>query len=167
MVVTEAFNFVDPVVDNFEGSMALLIEGAVLAVIVVWLFLRDGRATFVSATALPLSVIPTFGVMYLMGFTLNVVTLLSMSLVVGILVDDAIVEIEKHHAPPARGQAALPGGDGGGRRNRPRRDRHHLHTDRGFPAHSLHERRAGQVLRPVRAGPRRSPCSSRWWWRAC
>jgi preprotein translocase subunit SecF len=94
MVVTEAFNFVDPVVDNFEGSMALLIEGAVLAVIVVWLFLRDGRATFVSATALPLSVIPTFGVMYLMGFTLNVVTLLSMSLVVGILVDDAIVEIE-------------------------------------------------------------------------
>jgi multidrug efflux pump subunit AcrB len=94
LVVTEAFNFVDPVIENFEGSMALLVEGAVLAVLVVWLFLRDGRATFVSATALPLSVIPTFGVMYLMGFTLNVVTLLSMSLVVGILVDDAIVEIE-------------------------------------------------------------------------
>jgi multidrug efflux pump subunit AcrB len=94
IVVTEAFNFVDPVIENFEGSMWLLIEGAVLAVIVVWLFLRDGRATFVSATALPLSAIPTFAVMYLMGFTLNVVTLLSMSLVVGILVDDAIVEIE-------------------------------------------------------------------------
>ena len=94
LVVTEAFNFVDPVIENFDGSMALLVEGAVLAVLVVWLFLRDGRATFVSATALPLSAIPTFGVMYLMGFTLNVVTLLSMSLVVGILVDDAIVEIE-------------------------------------------------------------------------
>jgi multidrug efflux pump subunit AcrB len=94
IVVTEAFNFVDPVIENFEGSMALLLEGAVLAVLVVWLFLRDGRATFVSATALPLSAIPTFAVMYLMGFTLNVVTLLSMSLVVGILVDDAIVEIE-------------------------------------------------------------------------
>ncbi|MGB8239996.1 MAG: efflux RND transporter permease subunit, partial [Azonexus sp.] len=67
---------------------------AILAVIVVWLFLRDWRATFVSATALPLSIIPTFAAMYLMGFTLNVVTLLSMSLVVGILVDDAIVEIE-------------------------------------------------------------------------
>ena len=92
--ITEAFNFVDPVIENFEGSMALLIEGAVLAVIVVWLFLRDGRATFVSAAALPLSAIPTFGVMYLMGFSLNVVTLLSLSLVVGILVDDAIVEIE-------------------------------------------------------------------------
>jgi multidrug efflux pump subunit AcrB len=92
--ITEAFNFVDPVVENFEGSMWLLIEGAVLAVIVVWLFLRDWRATFVSATALPLSMIPTFAAMHLMGFTLNVVTLLSLSLVVGILVDDAIVEIE-------------------------------------------------------------------------
>ncbi len=94
ITVTEAFNFVDPVEENFDGSMALLIEGAILAVIVVWLFLRDWRATLVSATALPLSIIPAFAVMYLMGFTLNVVTLLSMSLVVGILVDDAIVEIE-------------------------------------------------------------------------
>ncbi|MBK7354794.1 efflux RND transporter permease subunit [Propionivibrio sp.] len=94
ITITEAFNFVDPVVENFDGSMALLIEGAILAVIVVWLFLRDWRATFVSATALPLSIIPTFAAMSIMGFTLNVVTLLSMSLVVGILVDDAIVEIE-------------------------------------------------------------------------
>lgn len=94
ITITEAFNFVDPVEENFQGSMALLIEGAILAVIVVWLFLRDWRATLVSATALPLSIIPAFGVMMLMGFTLNVVTLLSMSLVVGILVDDAIVEIE-------------------------------------------------------------------------
>lgn len=92
--ITEAFNFVDPVTENFDGSMKLLIEGALLAIVVVWLFLRDGRATFVAATALPLSVVPTFAAMYLMGFTLNVVTLLSMSLVVGILVDDAIVEIE-------------------------------------------------------------------------
>jgi multidrug efflux pump subunit AcrB len=92
--ITEAFNFVDPVVENYEGSMWLLIEGALLAVLVVWLFLRDGRATLVSAAALPLSIIPAFGVMYVMGFSINVVTLLSMSLVVGILVDDAIVEIE-------------------------------------------------------------------------
>ncbi len=92
--ITEAFNFVDPVQENFDGSMWLLIEGALLAVLVVWLFLRDWRATLVSAAALPLSILPTFGAMYLMGFSLNVVTLLSMSLVVGILVDDAIVEIE-------------------------------------------------------------------------
>ncbi len=92
--ITEAFNFVDPVVENFRGSMWLLIEGAILAVIVVWLFLRDWRATLVSATALPLSILPTFAAMLLFDFTLNVVTLLAMSLVVGILVDDAIVEIE-------------------------------------------------------------------------
>jgi multidrug efflux pump subunit AcrB len=93
--ITEAFNFVDPVVENYHGSMILLLEGAVLAVLVVWLFLRDWRATLVAATALPLSIIPAFAVMhYMFGFTLNVVTLLSMSLVVGILVDDAIVEIE-------------------------------------------------------------------------
>ena len=92
--VTEAFNFVDPVVENYDGSMKLLYEGAALAVLVVFLFLRDWRATFVAAVALPLSAIPTFALMYLMGFTINVVTLLSLSLVVGILVDDAIVEIE-------------------------------------------------------------------------
>ena len=94
ITITEAFNFVDPVQEGYDGSMLLMYEGAVLAVLVVWLFLRDWRATFVAATALPLSIIPTFGAMYLMGFTVNVVTLLSLSLVVGILVDDAIVEIE-------------------------------------------------------------------------
>ncbi len=95
VTVTEAFNFVDATVENFHGSMYLLLEGAVLAVIVVWFFLRDWRATFVAAVALPLSILPAFAVMYyLFGFSLNVITLLSLSLVVGILVDDAIVEIE-------------------------------------------------------------------------
>ncbi len=95
VVVTEAFNFVDPVAENYHGSLYLLYEGAILAVLVVWLFLRDWRATLVAATALPLSVIPAFAVMhYVFGFTMNTVTLLSLSLVVGILVDDAIVEIE-------------------------------------------------------------------------
>ncbi len=92
--IEEAFNFVDPVQENYDGSLRLLYEGALLAVIVVWFFLRDWRATMVAATALPLSIIPAFAGMYLFGFTINVVTLLSLSLVVGILVDDAIVEIE-------------------------------------------------------------------------
>ena len=94
ITVTEAFNFVDPVQEGYDGSMLLMVEGAILAVLVVLLFLRDWRATFVAAAALPLSVIPTFGVMYLFGYSVNTVTLLSLSLVVGILVDDAIVEIE-------------------------------------------------------------------------
>ncbi|WP_017737810.1 efflux RND transporter permease subunit [Pseudomonas sp. CBZ-4] len=92
--IVEAFNFVDPVVETYDGSMQLIYEGAVLAVLVVFLFLRDWRATLIAAVALPLSVIPTFAMMHLMGFTLNIVTLLSLSLVIGILVDDAIVEIE-------------------------------------------------------------------------
>lgn len=92
--LTESFNFVKPVEEEYDGSMDLLYEGALLAVIVVWLFLRDWRATFVSAVALPLSIIPAFIGMYLLGFSINVITLLAMSLVVGILVDDAIVEVE-------------------------------------------------------------------------
>jgi multidrug efflux pump subunit AcrB len=80
--------------ENFEGSMSMLYEGAFLAVLVVWWFLRDWRATLVVAVALPLSVIPAFFGMKLFGFTVNTVTLLSLALVVGILVDDAIVEIE-------------------------------------------------------------------------
>ena len=94
MKLTEAFDFVTPVDEEFHGSLLLLYEGAILAVIVVFLFLRDWRATFVSAVALPLSVIPAFIGMHYLGFSLNVVTLLALSLVVGILVDDAIVEVE-------------------------------------------------------------------------
>ena len=92
--ITEAFNFVSPVEEEYDGSMQQLLEGALLAVVVVWLFLRDWRATFVSAVALPLSVIPAFIGMYLLGFSINVITLLALSLVIGILVDDAIVEVE-------------------------------------------------------------------------
>ncbi|RWE17087.1 MAG: efflux RND transporter permease subunit [Mesorhizobium sp.] len=92
--IVEAYNTVGPIIENYDGSMHMLYEGAVLAVIVVWLFLRDWRATFLSAVALPLSVIPTFLVLYLSDFSLNTVTLLALSLVIGILVDDAIVEIE-------------------------------------------------------------------------
>jgi multidrug efflux pump subunit AcrB len=91
---TEAFNFVIPVAEEFQGSMTLLYEGALLAVFVVWLFLREWRATFISAVALPLSAIPAFMGMYFFGFSINVVTLLALSLVIGILVDDAIVEVE-------------------------------------------------------------------------
>jgi multidrug efflux pump subunit AcrB len=92
--VVEAVNSVEPVLENYEGSLGLLYEGAALAVLVVLVFLRDWRSTFVAAVALPLSVIPAFAVMHLLGFTLNTVSLLSLSLVIGVLVDDAIVEIE-------------------------------------------------------------------------
>jgi HAE1 family hydrophobic/amphiphilic exporter-1 len=79
---------------NYHSAMETLIEGAVLAVLVVLVFLRNLRATLIAAVALPLSAIPTFWAMDLMGFSLNLVSLLGITLVTGILVDDAIVEIE-------------------------------------------------------------------------
>ena len=80
--------------EQYKVAMRAMIEGAILAVAVVFLFLRDRRATVISALAIPLSAIPTFWVMQLMGFTMNQMTLLALSLVAGVLVDDAIVEIE-------------------------------------------------------------------------
>ena len=79
---------------QYESSIAAMIEGAILAVIVVFFFLRDWRATVIAAIAIPLSAIPTFWFMDLMGFTLNQLSLLALGLVAGVLVDDAIVEIE-------------------------------------------------------------------------
>ncbi|USA39105.1 efflux RND transporter permease subunit [Pelagerythrobacter marinus] len=88
------FNTVQYTEEQYESSMAAMIEGAVLAVVVVFFFLRDWRATVISAIAIPLSAIPTFWFMDLMGFNLNSLSLLALGLVAGVLVDDAIVEIE-------------------------------------------------------------------------
>ena len=94
LTFTEAFDFVTPVEEEYHASLKMLGEGALLAVLVVWLFLRNGRATFVSAVALPMSILPALIGMYFFGFSINVVSLLALSLVIGILVDDAIVEVE-------------------------------------------------------------------------
>ncbi|WP_338242111.1 efflux RND transporter permease subunit [Aurantiacibacter hainanensis] len=91
---TRLFTEVDYTKDQYESSMALLVEGALLAVVVVFLFLRDWRATIIAALAIPLSAIPTFYFMDLLGFSLNTLSLLALGLVAGVLVDDAIVEIE-------------------------------------------------------------------------
>jgi multidrug efflux pump subunit AcrB len=90
----QLFTSVDYTRGQYHSAMEALLEGAVLAVMVVFLFLRDWRATLISAIAIPLSCVPAFWFMDLMGFTLNGVTLLALSLVAGVLVDDAIVEIE-------------------------------------------------------------------------
>ena len=91
---TEIFNTVDYTKAQYHSAMDGLIEGAVLAVLVVLLFLRDIRATLISALAIPLSAIPAFWFMDLLGITLNFMSTMAMSLVAGVLVDDAIVEIE-------------------------------------------------------------------------
>jgi hydrophobe/amphiphile efflux-1 (HAE1) family protein len=88
------FTTVDSTKRTYRSAIEALLEGSALAVLVVWLFLREWRATAISALAIPLSAIPTFAVMSYLDFTLNQVSLLALSLVAGVLVDDAIVEIE-------------------------------------------------------------------------
>ena len=112
---TQVVDNATPVKENFDSSMSMLYEGAFLAVLVVWWFLRDWRATLVVAVALPLSVIPAFFGMKLFGFTLNTVTLMSLALVVGILVDDAIVEIENISRHLRMGKTPIQAATGSGR----------------------------------------------------
>ncbi|MBB6309258.1 efflux RND transporter permease subunit [Xanthobacter tagetidis] len=94
VTVTEIDTTVRFTKSDYQSAMHTLIEGAILAVIVVFLFLRDFRATVITTLAIPLSILPTFWVMDMLGFSLNAVSLLAVTLVTGILVDDAIVEIE-------------------------------------------------------------------------
>ena len=94
IVFRELYTSVSYTKQQYTSAIEAMVEGSVLAVVVVFFFLRDWRATLISALAIPLSAIPAFWFMSLMGFTLNTISLLALSLVAGILVDDAIVEIE-------------------------------------------------------------------------
>ncbi|RRN64906.1 efflux RND transporter permease subunit [Caulobacter sp. 602-1] len=109
------FSTVDETRASFAATEHTLLEGMLLASLVVFLFLREWRATLITAIAMPVSLVPTFAFMAIMGFSLNVVTLLALTLVIGILVDDAVVEIENIEKRVARGQrpyqAAIEGAD--------------------------------------------------------
>lgn len=94
IAITRVFTTVENTRNSYRSALMAMIEGSILAVLVVLVFLRDWRATVISAIAIPLSAIPTFAFMYAMDFTLNGISLLALSLVAGVLVDDAIVEIE-------------------------------------------------------------------------
>jgi HAE1 family hydrophobic/amphiphilic exporter-1 len=109
------FSTVDETRASFAATEHTLLEGMLLASLVVFLFLREWRATLITAIAMPVSLVPTFAFMAMMGFSLNVVTLLALTLVIGILVDDAVVEIENIEKRVARArdpiQAAMEGAD--------------------------------------------------------
>ncbi|MBO0723676.1 MAG: efflux RND transporter permease subunit, partial [Blastocatellia bacterium] len=94
MTYTHVSGSVAYTLEQYNGSMDMLYEGGLLAVVVVFFFLRDWRATLIAAAALPLSILPAFAAMFWLGYSLNIITLLALAVVVGILVDDAIVEIE-------------------------------------------------------------------------
>ncbi|BAZ32442.1 acriflavin resistance protein [Cylindrospermum sp. NIES-4074] len=100
------FTRADVVRQSYQSTMDELIQASVLAVIVIMLFLRDWRATLITAVALPLSMIPTFAVQQALGYTLNNMTLLALALAVGNLVDDAVVEIENMERHMAMGKSA-------------------------------------------------------------
>ena len=108
-------NSAENTANSFSATVATLLEGMALAALVVFFFLRDWRATLIAALAMPMSLVPTFFVMDLLGFSLNMITLLALTLVIGILVDDAIVEIENIQKRVEKGEtpyeAALKGAD--------------------------------------------------------
>ena len=91
--------------ESYAASIEAILLGAALAIVTIWLFLRDWRATLITAVAMPLSLVPAFTVLKVLGYTLNSMTLLSLALVVGILVDDAIVEIENIERHQAMGKS--------------------------------------------------------------
>lgn len=103
----EVSSSVEQAEGSYDASIMMLWEGAILAVLVVLYFLRDWRATWISAIALPLSIIPTFGVMHWFGFSLNLLSLLALAVVIGILVDDAIVEVENVARHRAMGKSPM------------------------------------------------------------
>lgn len=111
--ISRVYSSVEVTEENYLTTCSTMIEGAVLTVLVVWLFLQNWRATLVSALALPLSILPVFSVLLYLDYTLNSISLLAITLVIGILVDDAIVEIEniEHHAEKGKRpyRAALDG----------------------------------------------------------
>ncbi len=108
LTIEEVSSNVQGVKDSYIASIEALGLGALLAVIVVWLFLRDWRATFITAVAMPMALIPTFAILGPMNQSFNVVTLLALSLTIGILVDDAIVEIENIVRHMREGKAPYP-----------------------------------------------------------
>ncbi|MGH7010851.1 MAG: efflux RND transporter permease subunit, partial [Caulobacteraceae bacterium] len=113
--ISKIVSNVDDTRESYSATLHTLLEGMLLAALVVWVFLRDWRATMITAVAMPCSIIPTFAFIYLVGFSLNLVTLLGLTLVIGIVIDDAIVEIENIEKRVYSGmrpfQAAMEGGD--------------------------------------------------------
>lgn len=115
LTIKELISTVEYTLQSYNNAMSALVEGALLTIVVVFFFLWNWRATLIAAVAMPLSILPTFAVMDLLGFTLNSISLLALTLVIGILVDDAIVEIEnieRHvHMGKRPYQAALEASD--------------------------------------------------------
>src|SRR5687768_5547188 len=103
--------FIDEMVQSLKSH---LVEGTLLAALIVWLFLKSLRSTLIIATSIPVSLFGAIAVMYFFGYTFNSVTLLALLLLIGVVVDDAIVVLEniyrhREHLEPDRMKAAVSG----------------------------------------------------------
>lgn len=147
---TQVSGSVGYTLEQYDGSMHMLYEGGLLAVIVVFFFLRDWRATLIAAAALPLSVLPAFAVMSWLGYSLNTLTLLALAVIIGILVDDAIVEIENIERHSRNGQTRTPGCRRCSHRDCVSRHGNHDEFGRGVFADSVHERRPRTAVQTIR-----------------
>ena len=98
------FTRADFIRQSYENTIDDLVQASALAVVTILVFLRDWRATVITAIALPLSILPTFAVQKLLGYTLNNMTLLALALAVGNLVDDTVVEVENMERHMAMGK---------------------------------------------------------------
>jgi len=111
----DTIDFTLSIREAVSETLFALAFGAVLAVVTVFVFLRRTRPTLIVATAIPLSIVATFGVMWVMGFTLNVMTLLGLTLAVGVVIDDAIVVLENIERHREQGEAAMEAASNGTR----------------------------------------------------
>ncbi len=162
-VISDQSVFIKAAVDNIKHH---LIEGSFFAAIIIFLFLANIRTTLIAAIAIPTSIISTFALMAAMGFTLNQITMLALTLMVGIVIDDAIIVleniyrfIEEKDMPPF--QAAIEGTKEIGLAVMATT----LVAARGLPAGGLHGRHRRPLHEFVRLHRRPSPsrfrCSSR------
>jgi HAE1 family hydrophobic/amphiphilic exporter-1 len=92
---------------NLEDVRTNIIFGGLMAVLIVFVFMRDWRSTLITALALPTSVIATFFFMWVAGFSLNMMTMMAISLVIGILIDDAVVVRENIYRHMEHGEDAM------------------------------------------------------------
>ena len=122
-------------------------EAFVLVIIIIFLFLRDWRVTLIPCIVIPVSLIGAFFVMYVAGFSINVLTMLAVVLSVGLVVDDAIVMTENIYIRIERGMKPFEAGIEGGQGNLLRRSVHHYHTGGGVPPHRLYGGTSGRLFR--------------------
>ncbi len=144
----------EAIMENVTDVRGHIIFGGIMAVLVVFVFMRDWRSTLITALALPTSVIATFFFMYAIGFTINMMTLMALSLVIGILIDDAVVVRENIYRHMEHGEDPMTAARNGTDGDRPGRDGDDLHDPRGVPPGRLHDRHRRPVLQVVRADDR-------------